>query len=86
MPEASLTTLDARITAQSKLLAMIVAELERDGRAERLWRFLESRVSFQDGEEDPGAIPSEAFAFEGAVAAEMRLIAETARRYVRDGE
>jgi hypothetical protein len=84
MPDPDLTILEARLTAQSKCLAMLVAELAREGRGERVWRFLEDRLTFQDGEEDPGVLPTEAFGFEDAVAAELRLIAEAARRYARN--
>jgi hypothetical protein len=84
MPETDTINLEARLTAHSKLLAMLVAELAREGRADRFRLFLEDRLTVQDGEEDPGVLPTEAFGFESAVAEELRLIAETARRYERN--
>jgi hypothetical protein len=77
-------TIEARLAAQSKVLAMIVAELDAAGLAGGLWRFLDERESFQGGEEDPGVLPTEAFGFEAAVADEIRGIAEAARRRAGD--
>ena len=75
---------DARLAAQAKVLAMILAELAAAGLAGPLWERLEEREMFQGGEEDPGVIPTEAFAFEAAVAEEIRRIVDDARR--RAGE
>ena len=72
-------TLEGRIIAQRKLLARIVAVLEADGKAGPITRFLEDRSQYQDNEEDPGAVPSEALAIELAVADELRLILEESR-------
>jgi hypothetical protein len=83
MPDLKLEALEGRLMAQRKLIALLVAELDRDGRADRLWAFLDERSQFQDGEEDPGVVPSGALATEGAVSDEVRLIAEAARRYAR---
>lgn len=85
MAEPTPASLEGRLIAQRQLLALIVAALADDGggQADRLWSFLEERSQFQDGEEDPGVLPSSAAAIEGAVADELRLIAETARRYAR---
>ena len=83
MPEPTQASLEGRLIAQRQLLALIVAVLDGGGQADRLWSFLEERSQFQDGEEDPGVLPSSAAAIEGAVADELRLIAETARRYAR---
>jgi hypothetical protein len=80
MQSTETLTIEARLAAQSKVLAMLVAELDAAGLAGRLWRFLDERDSFQGGEEDPGVLPSEAFGFEAAVAHEIRAIAEEARR------
>ncbi len=81
MAEPTLQGLEGRLMAQRKVLALIVAELAAGGGAERIWSFLDERSQFQDGEEDPGAVSSPELAIEGAVADELRLIAEAARRY-----
>ncbi len=75
---------EARLVAQSKVLALILAELDAAGLADRLWDRLERRESFQDGEEDPGVLPGEAFGFEATVAGEIRRIVEDARIRTRE--
>ena len=84
MAEASIDSLEGRLLAQRKLIALIVAALDREGRADGVWRFVEERSQFDDGEEDPGVVPSAAAGIEGALASELRLIAEAARRYARE--
>jgi len=84
MTDGKLTSIEGRLTAQAKLLAMLIAELDREGRADRFWLFLEDRLNVQDGEEDPGVVPVEGFGFEGAVAEELRMINDAARRYARN--
>jgi hypothetical protein len=84
MAEPSIDSLEGRLLAQRKLIALIVAVLDREGRASDIWRFVEERGQFDDGEEDPGVVPSAAAGIEGAVASELRLIAEAARRYARE--
>jgi hypothetical protein len=82
MAGPTVESLEGRLMAQRKLLALIVAELGgTQGTGDRLWEFLEERTQFQDGEEDPGVMPSTAHGIEGAMADELRLIAEAARRY-----
>jgi hypothetical protein len=80
MIETSVQTLEGRLIAQRKVLARLVAS------APRAWRALEQSAPFQDHEEDPGVIPSSAYAIEAAVAEELRLIAEDARRFRDDAE
>jgi hypothetical protein len=84
MTEPRIDGLEGRLLAQRKLIALIVAILDRDGRADEIWRFIEARGRFDDGEEDPGVLPSAAAGIEGALASELRLIAEAARRYAAD--
>lgn len=74
-------TLEGHLIAQRKLLAMIIAELAEQGGETRIWDFLEERSVMQDHQEDPGAVPTEALAIEAAVAEEMSLIADAARRH-----
>jgi hypothetical protein len=84
MTEARIDGLEGRLLAQRKLIALVVAVLDRDGRADEIWRFIEARGRFVDGEEDPGVLPSAAAGIEGALASELGLIAEAARRYAAD--
>jgi hypothetical protein len=80
MIETSVQTLEGRLIAQRKVLARLVASTPR------AWRALEQSAPFQDHEEDPGVIPSSAYAIEAAAAEELRLIAEDARRFRDDAE
>lgn len=69
-------TLEARLIAQRKLLARIVAVLQEPS----LDSFLADRNHLELGAEDPGAVPDEALAFAGAVADELREIEKQAER------
>jgi len=69
-------TLEARLIAQRKLLARIVAVLQEPS----LDSFLADRNHLELGAEDPGAVPDEALAFAGAVADELREIEKLAER------
>jgi hypothetical protein len=85
MPQTlSPETLEGRVVAQRKLLGMIVAELSRAGQGDRLWEFLREKQVMQDNQEDPGAVPNAALAFELAISDEFRLLAEAARHYAED--
>jgi hypothetical protein len=85
MAEPRIYGLEGRLLAQRKLIALIIAVLDREGRADEIWRFIEARGPFGDGQEDPGVLPSAAAGIEGALASELRLVAEAARRYAGDG-
>jgi len=80
MSQLSHEELEGRLNAQRKALALLfalVARLDRD--PERVWALLEARMPFQDSQEDPGAVPTPAFAIEGAMMREYRLILEDAK-------
>ena len=68
---------EGRFLAHRKVLALLLAELSASA---RLREYLEQRSMFQGHEEDPGVLPSAEFAFEAAVAEELRLIAEESDR------
>ena len=72
--------IEGRLNAQREAPAFLFA-LAFDGEEdfERLWRLLEERFQFQNNQEDPGVLPSRAFAIEGAMMREFRQIAEDAR-------
>jgi hypothetical protein len=84
MPGLSDASVEGRLLAQRKLLAFILSELVRGDAGGRWEAFAEQRAVFQDGEEDPGVVPSEAQAVEAALADEIRQIAELVRMYRRD--
>lgn len=76
----TLETLEGRITALRALLARLVANAaDRDS----LLALLDERSVMQDGQEDPGAVPSDAARIDGAQADEFRLLAEAVRRQPR---
>lgn len=77
MSHPTLETLEGRLTAQRALLARLVAlSADRDS----LMALLEDRSVMRDGQEDPGAVPSDALRIEGALADEYRLLADAVRR------
>jgi hypothetical protein len=70
--------LEGRISAQREILiAFLAAYLSGDSKT--LIARLRDETVFMDGEEDPGVIPSEAFAFEEARSAEIRAILKAAQ-------
>ncbi|SHI55325.1 hypothetical protein [Wenxinia saemankumensis] len=73
-------SLEGRLMAQRKLLARIVAHLGD----EAIDAFLAERGHVNLEDEDPGATPDPAFAIEGAMADEMRQIADLAARFRKD--
>lgn len=72
--------IEGRLNAQREALAFLFAlAFDREEDFERLWQLLEERFQFQNNQEDPGVLPSRAFAIEGAMMREFRQIAEDAR-------
>jgi len=70
--------LEGRLSAQREvLIAFLAAYLSGDSKS--LSARLGDETMFMDGEEDPGVIPSEAFAFEEARSAEIRAILKAAQ-------
>ncbi|MBM9594547.1 hypothetical protein [Roseitranquillus sediminis] len=72
--------LEGRLMGQRKVLALVIATLASGRSADDLLERLEELENFQGYDEDPGAVPTEAFAIEAALAEEVRLIVEAARR------
>lgn len=69
-------SLEGRLLAHRKLLAFLVARLPpSDQRAVLDW--LEERSVYQDGQEDPGAVPGSELALEYALADEFRQLARS---------
>jgi hypothetical protein len=79
MEHESIETLSGQLAAHRKLLSRIVASLESEGQRAALLDFLREQQSMRDGQEDPGAVPTEALDFGLALANELRLIEEAAQ-------
>lgn len=79
MTSISEGTIEGRLIAHRQLLSLIVASLSKTSQAAEILSFLEERSAFQGNEEDPGAVPSQAYAIELALADELRLVAERAK-------
>ena len=75
---SDLATLEGRINAQRELIVTILASLLRDGKIADLDR-IEQEIVPVNGEEDPGVVPSAAYAIEGAAAEEIRTILKAAK-------
>jgi hypothetical protein len=73
--------LEGRLSAQREILISFLAAYLGDGR-DTLNARLKDESIFMDGEEDPGVMPSEAYAFEAARAAEIRSILKAAKARV----
>lgn len=66
-------SVEGRLIAQRQLLALIVAGRGKD----EILQWLEEAM--RDGQEDPGAVESDAFAIEGALAEERQALAREIR-------
>ena len=73
--------LEGRLSAQREILVSMLAALLSDS-SSTLNAKLKDETIFMDGEEDPGVVPSEAYAFEAARAAEIRSILGAAKARV----
>ncbi len=80
MSELTNEEIEGRLNAQRETLALVVALLAGlDAASKRIWAELEARFQFQNNQEDPGALPSSAFAIESAMMREFKLIFEETR-------
>ena len=77
--------LEARLNAHREVLITLMAALIRDARYARAFEEIEEETVFMDGEEDPGIVPSRAFASEAHAADEIRLLLEAARARSKAG-
>lgn len=79
-PMSGRDTLEGKLMAQQRLLCFLLARLpEPDWQVSNDW--LAMRAVLQDGQEDPGAVPTEGMTLELAMSGEFRKIAELAARY-----
>lgn len=72
-------SLEGRLLAHRRLLAELVQALPADRRADLL-DWLDDRALYQDGQEDPGAIPGDAVALELARADEFQALKQLCAR------
>jgi hypothetical protein len=70
---------EARLNAHREVLITLMAALMRNGGFQAAFDEIEEETVFMDGEEDPGVVPSKAFATEAHAADEIRLLLEAAR-------
>ena len=68
--------LDGRLLAHRRILQLIVGELAGTPVGDRILSRLRERSTLQDGQEDPGAVETDALGVEFAVAEEFRLLAD----------
>lgn len=78
MPELDNYELEGRLNAQREVLTLLITHMVEAGDTDIL-DILERWVDPEDHQEDPGAVPNEAFAAEGAALREYRLLAEQVR-------
>lgn len=75
--------MEARLNAHREVLISLMASMMADGRHTRIFDELEQDSVFVDGEEDPGIVPSKAFASEAHAADEISRLLEAARARAR---
>ena len=81
MTEPAFTVLDARLDAQRRVLRWILARMvTTPAQLDDLLENLDQSLIPQDHQEDPGAVPDEAFGANRAFAAEMRAILDPVKR------
>ncbi|MBM3604769.1 MAG: hypothetical protein FJX25_08435 [Alphaproteobacteria bacterium] len=73
MTDQAIATLEARLDAQRRLLARLVAAME-DSARQPVMDWLAQRETMRDGQEDPGAVPTEGLGQGLAVSDEFRMI------------
>jgi hypothetical protein len=71
--------IEARLNAHREVLISLMASMMADGRHAAVFDELQQDAVFRDGEEDPGIVPSKAFASEAHAADEIARLLEAAR-------
>ena len=71
--------LEARLNAHREVLISLMASMMAESRYVRVFDELQQDAVFRDGEEDPGIVPSKAFASEAHAADEIAKLLEAAR-------
>jgi hypothetical protein len=75
--------MEARLNAHREVLISLMASMMADGRHARVFDELQQDAIFRDGEEDPGIVPSKAFASEAHAADEIARLLDAARARAR---
>jgi hypothetical protein len=70
---------EARLNAHREVLISLMASMLAGGRHDKLFEELEQDSVYSGGEEDPGIVPSKAFASEAHGAEEISRLLEAAR-------
>lgn len=87
MAELSNDDLTGRLEAQRRVLQWLLGRIDADaGELDRMIEELDEPYPPADHQEDPGAVPTEAFAGFAAYTAEMRLLLEPLRDRLRGRE
>jgi hypothetical protein len=75
------TDQEGRLIAHRMILQALIREAAaRSEDGDGFWERLDELCHFQDHEEDPGVVSSEAYGIEATAALEVRRLVETARR------
>ena len=77
--------LEARLNAHREVIIAIMTVLMGDEKYQPLFDSLQDDTVFMDGEEDPGIVPSGAFASEAHGADEIRNMLDAAKARARHG-
>ncbi len=86
MPGETVEGLDARLDAQRRVLRWVLRRMvTTPEQFDDLIAHLDQPRIPQDGQEDPGAVPTEAFGAMSAFNAEMRAILDPVKRAHRAG-
>lgn len=71
--------MEARLNAHREVLISLMASMMADARHSKAFDELREDCVFRDGEEDPGVVPSKAFASEAHAADEIARLLDAAR-------
>ena len=71
--------MEARLNAHREVLISLMSALVHDERYFAIFEELQRDTVFMDGEEDPGIVPTRAYASETHAAEEIRTLLEAAR-------
>jgi hypothetical protein len=75
--------LEARLNAHREILIVLMSAMLADGGHDALLDGLEQDAVFRNGEEDPGIVPTGAFAPEAQSADEIRRLLDAAKARAR---
>lgn len=71
--------MEARLNAHREVLISLMASMMAEGRYAKVFDELQQDAVFRDGEEDPGIVPTKAFASEAHAADEIARLLDAAR-------